>query len=146
MSNEVSTIIDTVNLSTIDKKGNRVSFERSIGKGTLTARQGLQRKVYGLQVENGIYGPIIRDALAAGVVPKANRDMLDFRLASMGRNTSKANCVDLASMMLSVWAVKVPKGEKAFYVDLLRQLVVSLGEAPVQGEVVGEVSGAPVVS
>ena len=139
MSNELdSTVISVFGLSTRAKNGDRVSFERSIAFASKDARQALSATVYGRQVDNGVYGPLFRDALAAGVLSKASREIVEVMMSSMGRNPSKASAVTLCSVMLAAWSGKEPKGQKAFYVRLVGRLARHIADAAEQpaGEVV----------
>lgn len=128
------TTISTLGLATVDKKGNRVSFERSIAFASKDARMQLSATVYARQLDNGVYGPLVRDALAAGVLGKQATEIVHTMLAAQGRNPSKSAIVPVLAVMLSAWATKEPKGQKAFYVGMIKTLAKSLSEqaAPVQ--------------
>ena len=142
MSNELdSTVISVFGLSTRAKNGDRVSFERSIAFASKDARQALSATVYGRQVDNGVYGPLIRDSLAAGVLGKGAREIVETMMVGMGRNPTKASAATVCSVMLAAWVNKEPKGQKLFYVTVIRRLAESFVDAPTQGEVVGEVNG-----
>lgn len=138
MSSEVSTIVDTAALCTTDKKGARVSFERSIAFASKDARELLSASVYARQIDNGVYGPLFRDALAAGVLAKAGREIVEAMMVGMGRNPCKASAATLCAVMLAAWSGKEPKGQKAFYVRLIGRLVRHITDAAEQpaGEVV----------
>jgi len=139
MSNELdSTVISVFGLSTRAKNGDRVSFERSIAFASKDARQSLSATVYARQIDNGVYGPLIRDSLAAGVLGKANRELIEVMMGTMGRNPSKASTAMLCNVILASWFGKAPKGQKAFYVALVGKLSAHIADAVEQpaGEVV----------
>lgn len=121
------TTISTMGLSTTDKKGNRVSFERSIMFASKDARTKLALTVYARQVESGVYGPIINDSLSAGVLTKSQGEIVSSMLASAGRNPSKSIATAVCQIVLAAWSAKQPKGQKAIYVEALRDLATSLG-------------------
>ena len=139
MSKEVSiTTIDTSSLCTTGRKGDRVSFERSIAFASKDARELLSANVYARQIDNGVYGPLFRDALAAGILGKASREIVETMMAGMGRNPSKASAATLCAVLLAAWSGKEPKGQKAFYVRLVGRLARHIADAVEQpaGEVV----------
>ena len=129
MSNEIS-IINAAELSTIDKKGNRVSFERSLAFASKDARLELAASVYARQVAGGTFGPIIRDALAAGVLTKSQCEIVTAMLGS-NRNPTKDTAGAVCAVVLAAWASKTPKGQKAFYVAAIRDLHRAIAVAPV---------------
>lgn len=129
MTTELTTI-STLGLATTDKKGNRVSFERSILMASKDERTKLALRVYHRQVESGVYGPIISDALAVGVLTKSQGEIVSTMLASAGRNPTKAIATAVCGVILAAWTTKVPKGNKAIYVAAIRDLAASLADTP----------------
>lgn len=111
-------------LATTDKKGNRVSFERSIVYASKDARAEMATAIYEKQVNNGIYGPLLIDAVAGGLLTKAQREVADVLMGS-ARNISKASAISLCQIITSLHVGKTLKGQKAFYFSL----VVALAEA-----------------
>jgi hypothetical protein len=116
-------------LCTTDTKGNRVSFERSVAFASKDARVQLSASVYGKQCDNGVYGPLLRDALAANVLGKQTTEVVQAMLAAGGRNPSKALAASAASIIAAAWADKTPKGQKAFYVGMVRKVASALANA-----------------
>lgn len=109
-------------LSTTDKKGNRVSFERSVAFASKDARLQLSAAVYAKQCDNGVFGPLIHDALAANVLNKQTAEVVQAMLSAGGRNPSKQLTATAASIIVAAWADKTPKGQKAFYVGMVRKV------------------------
>lgn len=120
------TTFDIATLSTTDKKGNRVSFERSVAFASPIARKQLSADVYAKQCANGIYGPLLADAIQAGTVSKSVAEILNVMLAAGGRNPSKETTKNVSGFILTAWANKEPKGQKAFYVGMVRDLARQL--------------------
>ena len=116
-------------LATTDKKGNRVSFERSVAFASKDARLQLSAAVYAKQCDNGVFGPLIRDALAANVLGKQTAEVVQSMLAAGGRNPSKALAATAAGIIVAAWADKAPKGQKAFYVGTVRKVAAALAGA-----------------
>lgn len=137
MTHEIVTV-ETNALATTDKKGNRVSFERSIAFASKDERLKLAATVYERQVNGGTFGPIIRDALAAGMLSKSQREIVDAMLLASGRNPNKPTCIAVVQIILAAWSTKEAKGQKAFYLSLVRSLNQALAEpvAAQAGEVV----------
>lgn len=135
MSNAIATL-DTSALATVDKKGNRVSFERSLAFASKDARLQLAGTVYARQVAGGTFGPIIRDALAAGVLTKSQCEIVTSMMGT-NRNPTKDTAGAVAGIILAAWASKEPKGQKAFYVAAIRDLHRAIASVAV-GEVVSE--------
>lgn len=115
----------TANLSTIDKKGNRVSFERSIVFASKEARGEIAVAVYEKQANNGIYGPLLSDSLSSGLLTKSQREIAD-PLMGAARNISKVGAIGLCQIILSLHVGKTLKGQKAFYYSLVAALAESL--------------------
>lgn len=113
-------------LATTDNKGNRVSFERSVAFASKDARLQLSAAVYAKQCDNGVFGPLIRDALAANVLGKQTAEVVQAMLAAGGRNPSKQLAATAAGIIVAAWADKTPKGQKAFYVGMVRRVASAL--------------------
>jgi hypothetical protein len=108
-------------LATTDKKGNRVGFERSIVFASKDARAAMAIQIYTRQCENGVYTPLLTDALSSGLLSKSQREVADALLGT-ARNISKINAIALCQMLLNLHAGKTLKGQKAFYYSLLGEL------------------------
>ena len=100
---------NTANLATTDKKGNRVSFERSIVFASKDGRADMATAIYEKQVTNGIYTPLLADALMG-----------------TARNTSKLSAIGLCQIILNLHVGKTLKGQKAFYYSLVSALAEAL--------------------
>jgi len=111
----------TSSLATTDKKGNRVGFERSIAFASKDARMEMAVSIYERQVTNGIYTPLLTDALSCGLLTKSQREVADALLGT-ARNISKVNAIALTQMLINLHVGKTLKGQKAFYYSLLGAL------------------------
>lgn len=120
MSNEISTLV-TSELSTVNAKGAVRSFERSIAFASRDARQGLLATIYMKQAENSNFGRIIEDALSSGLVLKANKAVIERKIADMQmpRNPGKAAALKILELINDL-RVESPKGEKQFYAAIVR--------------------------
>jgi hypothetical protein len=137
----------TSGLSTVDKKGNRVSFERSVAFASKDARLDMAGKVYAKQCEAGRYDRLVKDALAGGVLNKSQREFFDAMIGIGAANKAITQQFCAAVTHLDDLAKaegKAPKGQKAFYVGMLRQLHVAFqaGEVQAAGPVPAAVSEA----
>jgi hypothetical protein len=117
-------------LSTSDRKGNRVSFERSIAFAGKDARLKLSTTVYQTQVCNGAYGPLLHDAISA-LCKVESATMLMDGLRTAGRNPSKDAAKTVCGQLMSIigMAKKPLKGQKAFYAQLIGILSTELNKA-----------------
>ena len=119
----------TNGLSTVDKKGNRVSFERSVAFASKDARLDMAGKVYAKQCEAGRYSRLVKDSLAGGVLNKSQRELFEAMIGIGDANKAITTQYCAAVVHLDDLARaegKAPKGQKAFYVGMLRQLHVAL--------------------
>ena len=138
----------TKDLATTDKKGNRVSFERSIAFASKADREGMTAQLYEKQCNAGRYGRLVRDSLAGGVLNKAQRDFFEAMVGSLGdpkKELVAQYCAAVVGMYQN--AEKQPKGQKAFYVSMLRSLhnMFTAEQAPAAGTV-STVDGATIVT
>lgn len=112
-------------LSTVDKKGNRVSFERSVAFASKDARLDMAGKVYAKQCEAGRYDRLVKDSLAGGVLNKSQRELFEamIGIGAANKAITQQYCAAVVHMDdLARADGKVAKGQKAFYVGMLRQL------------------------
>lgn len=110
----------TNSLSTIDKKGNRVSFERSIAFASKDARLNMAATVYAKQCDAGRFGRLVKDSLAGGVLSKAQRELFDAMIGAGDPN--KETTRQFCAAVVALFADKPAKGQKAFYVGMIRDL------------------------
>lgn len=128
----------TNGLTTVDKKGNRVSFERSIAFASKDARLDMAGKVYAKQCEAGRYDRLVKDSLAGGVLNKSQRELFEamIGIGAANKAITAQYCAAVVHMDdLARADGKTPKGQKAFFVGMLRQLHTALKQAE-GGEVV----------
>jgi hypothetical protein len=128
----------TNGLTTVDKKGNRVSFERSLAFASKDARLDMAGKVYAKQCEAGRYDRLVKDSLAGGVLSKAQRELFEamIGIGAANKAITQQYCAAVVHMDdLARADGKVPKGQKAFFVGMLRQLHAAFKAGEVQAAV-----------
>lgn len=133
----------TNGLSTVDKKGNRVSFERSVAFAAKDARLDMAGKVYAKQCESGRYSRLVKDSLAGGVLNKSQRELFEamIGIGDANKAITQQYCAAVVHMDDMARADgKAPKGQKAFYVGMLRQLHVAFAAGEVQANTEGAAS------
>ena len=113
----------TRDLATTDKKGNRVSFERSIAFASKADREGMTAQLYEKQCNAGRYGRLVRDSLAGGILNKGQREFFEALVGPMG-DPKKELVAQYAAAVVAMYAAaeKQPKGQKAFYLSMLTSL------------------------
>ena len=113
-------------LSTTNKKGDRVPFERSLVTASLLSRRNLAASIYVKQIDAGRYGNLIRDVLAAGLVSKDAAQLANHMLigaVSPSKEVTHGFCAFIIQVVEQKIANgKVPKGDKAYYFQLVREL------------------------
>ena len=115
----------TKGLSTVDKKGNTVSFERSIAFASKDARQGVTGLIYAKQCQAGRFTRLVRDSLEAGVLNKQQRELFEAMVGTgdANKDTTQRYCAAVVHMDDNAKAAgKAAKGQKGFFIDMLREL------------------------
>lgn len=138
----------TASLATVDKKGNRVSFERSIAFASKDARQGMTGAIYAKQCSAGRYTRLVRDSLEAGVLNKQQRELFEAMVGhgDANKDTTQRYCAAVVHMDDNANAAGKPaKGQKKFFIGMLRELHASFAaDARTESAPAGSVTEAEV--
>jgi hypothetical protein len=122
----------TSHMITFDKKGNPRCFEMSISFASKDERQRLMMEIFAKQCMDGNYGNLMREVLNEGIVPKAQRLVIDMMLGQARRPskaTARSFCMIIEGLhALAVSNGKAPKGKKMVLISMVAELSALIGK------------------
>jgi hypothetical protein len=132
VANSQVAVIDVFQMSTVDKKGNIRGFEMSLAYASKDERTRLMMEIFAKQCMHGDYGNLMREVLNEGIVPKAQRVVIDMMLGS-ARRPSKATARNFCAIIEGLYALavangKAPKGKKMALINMVGELSLLIGK------------------